>query len=461
MVARMSRLDAEQAPPPAPAPAPEPSESRVGVARATYLAFRADVATAISSAVVSVVVSRGLGPENRGIFFLAFSAAIVIGLVGDLGMSSAGIVYGANREIDARQLHGVALQFGIVVGLVGAGLLIGLQGFWRDTILKGLDSTMFVLLAAAVGPLLYAQVMLAVLTGRGRIPAISVMRIGQQVAIPALLAPAAVITHSPRWTLAGWLTATLGFALAIAVYGTRTVGRPVPPSRATVATMARFGSRSYVGSLCQHGFLRIDLFTLAARRGPATVGLYSLASVFAERIYLLGQAVYSASAERFGRDDPRESARVLAQIVRLLLVLMVPVAAVLAALGFPLIPLVFGSDFARAAVPFALLLPGTVALTIWLTVSLYILSSLRRPATTTALQAGALAVSVPLYLALIGAAGMNGAAVASSIVYMGLLAAGLTVVLRSSELRAAELIPRPGDLSRLVQAGRSALRRAA
>jgi O-antigen/teichoic acid export membrane protein len=404
MVARMSRLDAEQAPPPAPAPAPEPSESRVGVARATYLAFRADVATAISSAVVSVVVSRGLGPENRGIFFLAFSAAIVIGLVGDLGMSSAGIVYGANREIDARQLHGVALQFGIVVGLVGAGLLIGLQGFWRDTILKGLDSTMFVLLAAAVGPLLYAQVMLAVLTGRGRIPAISVMRIGQQVAIPALLAPAAVITHSPRWTLAGWL---------------------------------------------------------AARRGPATVGLYSLASVFAERIYLLGQAVYSASAERFGRDDPRESARVLAQIVRLLLVLMVPVAAVLAALGFPLIPLVFGSDFARAAVPFALLLPGTVALTIWLTVSLYILSSLRRPATTTALQAGALAVSVPLYLALIGAAGMNGAAVASSIVYTGLLAAGLTVVLRSSELRAAELIPRPGDLSRLVQAGRSALRRAA
>jgi hypothetical protein len=43
--------------------------------------------------VVNIVVSRGLGPENRGVFFLAFAAALVIAMVGDLGMSTAGIAY--------------------------------------------------------------------------------------------------------------------------------------------------------------------------------------------------------------------------------------------------------------------------------------------------------------------------------------------------------------------------------
>ena len=75
------------------------SVSRVSIARGTFIGFRADVATAASALLMSVIVARGLGPENRGVFFLALLVASVIALVGNLGLSTASIVFAATREI--------------------------------------------------------------------------------------------------------------------------------------------------------------------------------------------------------------------------------------------------------------------------------------------------------------------------------------------------------------------------
>ena len=55
-----------------------------------------------------------------------------------------------------------------------------------------------------------------------------------------------------------------------------------------------FGLRGYVGTVAHQGFLRVDVFFISARSGPGQVGIYSLASVFAEQISLLGKAVYGA-----------------------------------------------------------------------------------------------------------------------------------------------------------------------
>jgi len=430
---------------------------QVGIARGTFLGLRADVVTAISAIVVSIVVSRGLGPENRGVFFLAFAAALVIAMLGDLGMSTAGITYAASGEISLRELHGAALGLSVLVGALGAAVLLPAHAFWTSEILKGLDVTMLLLLCAGIAPLIYAQVLLATLAGLGRIPAVSWIRIAQQIIIPALLVPAAVLTGSARWTLAAWLATAVVNALIIAVYTVRTVSPPAVPSADTVRTVVSFGTRGYVGTISHHGFLRIDLFFLGARSGPEKVGLYSLSSVFAERIALLGQAVYGAAAARVGGDEREVAARLIAQIVRGLVLVLIPVAAVLALLAFPCFPLVFGDDFEDSALPFALLLPGTVCLTLWYPISLFIITNLRRPGTTTLIQGGALVASLPLYYVMIGAFDMTGAAIASSLVYFSVFFLGAVVAIRATGLRAGDLVPRVADSRRLLVFARSAL----
>ena len=114
-----------------------------------------------------------------------------------------------------------------------------------------------------------------------------------------------------------------------------------------------------------------------------------------------------------------------------------------------------------AALPFALLLPGTVSLTLWYPVSLFILSTLRRPGTTTAIQGAALIAGLPLYYVAIVEWEMTGAALASSVVYISVLTMGLCVLLRNSRLRVRDLLPGGVELRRLAELSRSAVWRGA
>jgi O-antigen/teichoic acid export membrane protein len=136
---------------------------------------------------------------------------------------------------------------------------------------------------------------------------------------------------------------------------------------------------------------------------------------------------------------------------------MVPVAIVLAALAEPGFPLVFGEDFEQAALPFALLLPGTICLALWYVVGLYIISSLRRPGTTSLIQGGALIASLPLYYFAIRAWEMTGGALVSSVTYASVLTCGVAIMVSSSTVRLRDLVPGPADAASLLHFGRSAL----
>ncbi|MBN1528514.1 MAG: oligosaccharide flippase family protein [Thermoleophilaceae bacterium] len=435
------------------------SGARVSIARGTFIGLRADVATAVSALLMSVIVSRGLGPENRGVFFLALLVASMIALVGNLGLSTASIVFAATREISLAQLHGIAILLSTLAAAVGAAVLLGAEGFWTSEVLKGLDTVTIVLLCLGIAPTLYAQISQALLTGLGRIPYVSAVRVAVAIANPLVLAPVVIVTNDPQWAVGAWLAVMAGNALALAVYLWLRVGRPLRPRWSVLREVVSFGIRGYVGTVAHQGFLRVDVFFISARSGPGLVGIYSLASVFAEQISLLGKAVYGASARSIGELDRESSAQLTARIVRLLVALMVPVAVVAGLLAEPLFPLVFGEDFDQAALPFVLLLPGTICLALWYVVGLYIVSSLRRPGTTTLIQGGALLASLPLYYFAIKAWEMTGGAIVSSATYVSVLACGVAVLVANSGVRVRQLVPGPADLRSLAQFGRTAIGR--
>ena len=214
--------------------------------------------------------------------------------------------------------------------------------------------------------------------------------------------------------------------------------------------MASFSLRGYVGTLAAQGFLRIDFFFVSAYMGPRAVGIYSQASGMAERMTTFGQAVYQSSAQRLGADPIKEATELAAALVRLLLLVMAPVAVVLAVLARPLMILLFGARFASAGEPFAILLPGIVCLTLWYVIGLYIMSSLHRPGTTTVIQGLALIVAIPLYWLAIHQWGFNGAAAVSTLVYTSVFLAGAWSLVRSPYVTPRQLIPGRADLGRLV-----------
>ena len=230
--------------------------------------------------------------------------------------------------------------------------------------LNGLDITLLVILVSSVLPMLYSQIVVALLTGMGHVPEVSAVRVAQSVLYPVLVMPAAILTGDPSWTAAAWLATTAAYAVGLAAYALRFAGPPAIPSRATARTVVSFGTRSYVGSLSYQGFLRVDVLFLSARYGPSLVGIYSLAATVAEKIGVAGFAMYGATAEAVAQGGP-EAARLTSLTTRLMLAMLIPLGMVLALLAPVGFPLVFGEDFGDAALPFVILLPGTIALVCW------------------------------------------------------------------------------------------------
>jgi O-antigen/teichoic acid export membrane protein len=146
-------------------------------------------------------------------------------------------------------------------------------------------------------------------------------------------------------------------------------------------------------------------------------------------------------------------------MIRMLVLTIVPVAVLLGAMSWLLIPLAFGADFEPAVLPFVLLLPGTVCLTIWYAVGLFIVAALHRPGTTTVIQGSALLIALPLYWFAVGEWGMTGAAIVSSATYCSVLAAGVSIFLRHRSSPTARLVPGAQDVRELVALARTALAR--
>jgi O-antigen/teichoic acid export membrane protein len=422
---------------------PEPTP----VARGTAYGLVADATTVVSALVVGVIVARFLGPEKRGVYVLAVLAAWLISLVGDLGVSTSGLVFAADRRMPLSRLHGLALGLSLAVTAVGGVLLLGLGDWLTRVVLKGVTRGELWLVVAGILPTLYAQLMSALLTGLGRIGALSVARIAAAVVAPvAMLAAVWASGGSAFWAVVGWLVGVLALALPLAGLGARELGAPAPPSRRQARSVLGFGLRAYVGTLSHHGFLRLDVLFLSIKRGPADDGQYSLASVLAERISLVGSALYGGSAAHVGAGDRAAAEELVARMVRLLLMALLPVALLLGLTAHWFIPLVFGADFRPAVEPFVILLPGTVALTLWYVLGLHIIAALHRPTLTTAIQGGALLASLPLYWAAISAWGMTGAAIVSSAVYASVALAGVLVFQRHQTSSTARLLPRRADV---------------
>jgi O-antigen/teichoic acid export membrane protein len=441
-------------------PVARAGEPELSVARGAAYGLGADAATVVSGLVLAVIVARFLGPENRGIYALAVLVGSLVAIVGDAGMSTSGIVFGANRRVPLRHLHGTALLLSLAVAALTALAVIGLGGWLTREVLKGVTRDELWLVTLAIIPLLYSQVVAAMLTGMGRLRSLAMIRVAAAVGVPLLMLVVVWASGgSPYWAIVGWLGGTLLLAVPIAVVATRSMGRPTPPALPEARTLFRFGLRAWIGTMSHHGYLRTDVLFISARLGPAPVGQYSLASVLAERISLAGSAVYSSGASRIGSGDRAMAEALVARLVRLLVVAVAPLVVVLGLLSWILIPAVFGDDFSPAIVPFVLLLPGTAALTVWYVLGLFIVAALERPGMTTAIQGSAMLISLPLYWVAVSEWGMTGAAIVSSSIYVGVLTAGVLIFRRYRSGPSASLVPRREDVRQSVAFARDALSR--
>lgn len=200
------------------------------------------------------------------------------------------------------------------------------------------------------------------------------------------------------------------------------------PSWYAATRIARYGLRSEVGSITLLLNARADFIVVAALVSPAGLGIYAVATRYAELLRLPGLAMsyvmYPALARGSGTPIAVRARTELRRMGWLPAAAAVPMAL----LAPVLLPLVYGPEFRAAVVPAWILIVGLSTGGVNGIAAAYLMAD-ERPGTASAAMGFGLIANLALDLLLVPTHQVVGAAVASCVAYL------LTTVLLARYLR--------------------------
>jgi O-antigen/teichoic acid export membrane protein len=182
-------------------------------------------------------------------------------------------------------------------------------------------------------------------------------------------------------------------------------------------TIAGYGLRGYLGQLIDLLQLRFDMALLGALAGPKVLGVYTVASKFAELVQLPGLALNYVLYPDFAREDRAEATRRTRRMILPALGVSALAALPLALIAGTALPWVFGDVFDDAVLPTHIRLAGVVTFGVTGLVMAY-LYGVGRPGAASSGQGIGLVVVVLAGIYLIPRYEATGAAIATSVSFV-------------------------------------------
>jgi O-antigen/teichoic acid export membrane protein len=380
----------------------------------------ARVVALVSLAVATLVIARAGGPAAVGAYALLRVLPGLAGVVFASGLPGAVTYFLAGPQRDDRRLPLTIVGIALAGGTVGTLLWAAGSPLLRDLFFEDLS----VLLVVLAGFTVLAQLLVATAKScsqgsddlRGAnlvivneellfLPAYAALLlagVGGDMALVAGLLLADVAAFVPAWTR----LYRRGFF--------RGARRPSPGLARDVLS---YGFRAQIGGVIMLMNLRLDFILIQLMAGPVVLGIYAIASKFAELVKVVSLALNYVLYPRFAREGTGRAAASARRLLPKSVLVTAGTAIPLILTAGLLIPLAYGSEFAAAVGPAQVLLIG-LAVDGAAGVLTGYLYGVGRPGLNSWAMAAGLAVTVTLDLLLIPAHGAAGAAVASAVAYL-------------------------------------------
>lgn len=366
--------------------------------------------------------ARELGPDGKGIIAYAVIALSMV-LTATDGLSGAVLLQAGRDRRPLNRVHGAMLRVVCTISVpsVAVALSLGIV----------LPSQRPLIAAAAAIPFaLYAQGARGILLAAGAAGAIA-----WQGSITTIFLSVALILALVAWHIDSYQALMMWFgaqALAAAYTATiirRMIKRGVVVHDTTTPTLGElvreqfhFGMRTSAATLAGYVNLRIDVFLISALLGPRLLGIYTLAVSVGELLWSVSLPVVYAALERIAGDPFGDAAALAARLMRNVIALQVFFGVIAFIVGPRLLVLLYGPAFSEAGTVLRILLPGLVVYAVEAFLGYFILVQLQRPMLLFAIQTTSAVLCAGITLATLSRFGIIGAAAATSLTYLGVVA---------------------------------------
>lgn len=380
--------------------------------RTTVLTIAGRIASASLAVAIGALIARALGPEGRADYAIAATVATGAFALTNLGLDNGVFWAVSERRAGRRRLLRalarpaiVASSSGLVVFLIAAAAL-----------LRGQTIPVIAAAGLMLPPLLGMLALTSILytTGDARTPtlALIVSALTQLAAVGyvvlfATLTPTLVLLISGGAQLAGMALMLRAVARSPAGDDGEPIGR---------WEVVRVGLELTPGKFAFWLTQRADVVVVSQLASRHDLGLYSLAVTLSETMLLTTDAIAVAALGRQASGDRADTARRSGELATLCALIAAGELVALAAIGGPLILLVFGARWS-GAFPITLALgAGIIGSAYHRPLSAAFVRADRRRLLSLIVAAGG-AVNIGLAIVLVRAVGAIGAGIGSSVAY--------------------------------------------
>jgi O-antigen/teichoic acid export membrane protein len=423
--------------------------SQRAFATAVAATYGANVGAAVLSLVNVLITARALGPVGRGDLAFLTTIAMLTATLATLGVEEANANLAGSEPASRRALATNSLILALLQGGLASALLLGLIAAFPAIAGDWSSSLLLVALAAIPVLVLQAALLFLIRADYGFALANAAALVGPVLTVTVNGALAAVGRITVGTALGIWVVAQVLATALLVWYVARRLQGFGRPERRLARRALGFGLKAHTGRVMKTGNYRLDQWLLGAIAGPRELGLYSVAVAWSEAVFYLPEAVGMVMRPDLVRASRAQAARQGATAFRIAVILTLPVVLLLILAAPILCVTVFGDEFAGSVDALRVLAPGAFGI-VALKLLANALTAQGKPMLGNSAIAVAFATTIVLDLLLIPSHGGLGAAIASTVAYT---AGGLAVAViftRSLHGRLLELMPRPGDVGRLV-----------
>jgi O-antigen/teichoic acid export membrane protein len=406
------------------------------VARGTAINLLARIGSVLAMLALTVWTAR-LGPQAQGAFALFTGVeGVLLALCSGLGVALARVPAQGDGRTPHEAASALDARRGTALGCLILGAL-ATPALWALELRGGVAYQHFSLLALAAPLLLLTPNLAGWWLGEGRMRPLAWVTLAPPgLALVGVLSMAAGGWHTVLAVLLAWVLAkgAVGAVLAVALLTAPAGAEPTSWARSVAAAgrawawlRGQAGFVLTIGATNVVGLLnyRVGLFVVERTLGLAVTGIFSIAVVVAELLWLVSSALTQAVYGRLGGGDAERATALTLRVLQLAVLALLTLAPPLALVAWLLLPWLLGPEYAAAVPLLALLLPGAVlfggasALSAWFTQ--------HRGQPQVPAQVAALSLALNFVLSLLWAPrfGAPGVALAASLAYaftMGLLA---------------------------------------
>lgn len=369
--------------------------------------------------IATLILAHNGGPAVVGVYALLHVLPGLIGTILSSGLPVATPYFQSGSHRHDRQLPWTLTAIALGGGIIGTALWVLATPVMAPALFPGLPVGLVALAGLLVLTRLIVITAKACSQGGDDLAGSNAVIFTEQFMF--------LVTYTFLWAVGvhGYATVVGGLLLADCMTGTLAWTRIVRrgfyrgatwPSLALARRVAGYGLRGQLGGVMSLLNLRLDFVLLTLFAGPAILGIYTVASKFAELPRILGQGLQYVLYPKFahaGRASAVQTARkLIPQIAMLSAAALIPLWLVA---GWA-IPAFYGPRFDAAVTPTRIILVGLALDGIAGMIS-GLLYGVGRPGRNSWAMAAGLTVTVTLDLLLIPPYGINGAAIASAFAY--------------------------------------------